>query len=168
MRISRPSGFTLIELLIVIALVGILAGTVILSLGSPVGGSRQVDAHVTQLINRIELARRFALQRNREWGIDIDPEELRFLEWDPYEARWAVQRKGPFKPIAALESLPFNLEAETGSSRPEARAEQPDVILFSSGETTPFTLWLGRDGDALARAIESDGLSPVTRLDSAQ
>lgn len=168
MRISRPRGFTLIELLIVIALVGILAGTVILSLGSSTSGSRQVDAHVSQLISRIELARRFALQRNREWGIEIDPNELRFLEWDPYEAGWAVQRNGSFKPIAALDSLPFNLKTEEGVARPKARAEQPDVILFSSGETTPFTLWLGQDGDVLARAIESDGLSPVTRRDPSQ
>jgi general secretion pathway protein H len=168
MRTSRPSGFTLIELLIVIALVGILAGTVIVSLGSPASGSRQVDAHVTQLINRIELARRFALQRNREWGLDVDPEELRFLEWDPYQARWATQRKKPFEPIAALDALPFSLEEEEGRPSPEGSPEQPDIILFSSGEITPFTLWLGRDRDVQARAIESDGLSPVTPLAPAQ
>ena len=164
MRIFRSNGFTLVELLVVIALVGILAGTVILSLRNPGSSSSRVDAHMTQLINRIELARRFSVQRNREWGLDVDPEKLVFLEWDPDQARWVTQRSSPFAPIAALEALPYSLEREKGKLASKSRSRQPDVILFSSGETTPFILRLGRDDDALAQAIESDGLSPVTRL----
>ncbi|MGA1677008.1 MAG: pilus assembly FimT family protein, partial [Pseudomonadales bacterium] len=150
---------------------GVLAGTVVLSLGNDPQSSRRVDADVNQLINRIELARHFALQRNREWGLSIDPTEIRFVEWDPATGRWITQRKAPFKPIPAAESLPFRLQEagerlkkERVERSQEGQTEVPDVILFSSGETTPFTLMIGGSGERAARTIQSDGLSRVTSM----
>lgn len=161
MRTSDARGFTLLELLVVIALVAILTGTVALGMGQA-DVEYRLAGHADQLAYRIELARQFALQRNREWGLFVESELIRFVEYDPEAGRWVTQNKDPFKSLKGFDGVRFRAETETLARLPSGRRNAlPDVLLFSSGETTPFTLYLEPRTAGRAWSVHSDGLSRV-------
>ena len=45
---------------------------------------------------RLELARESALQRNREWGVHVQRNAYRFVEFDPMTGKWVAQQYRPF------------------------------------------------------------------------
>ncbi|MFM8355703.1 MAG: type II secretion system minor pseudopilin GspH [Gammaproteobacteria bacterium] len=161
MRTSDARGFTLLELLVVVALVGILTGTVVLGLGRA-DAEYRLAGHADQLAYRVELARQFALQRNREWGLYVESERIRFVEYDPEAGRWVTQTREPFKTLTTFDGVKFRAETETLARLPTGRRNAlPDVLLFSSGETTPFTVYLEPRAAGRAWSVQSDGLSRV-------
>lgn len=161
MRTSDARGFTLLELLVVIALIAILTGTVVVGLGQP-DREYRLAGHADQLAYRVELARQFALQRNREWGLFVEPEQIRFVEYDPEAGRWVTQSRDPFRSLQSFDGVRFRAETDTLARLPGGRRNAlPDVLLFSSGETTPFTLYLEPKAARRAWSVHSDGLSRV-------
>ncbi|MEZ5561149.1 MAG: type II secretion system minor pseudopilin GspH [Pseudomonadales bacterium] len=157
-------GFTLLELLVVIVLVGILTGTVILGF-TGADQEQRLKGSAEQLAYRIELARQYALQRNREWGLFVEPDEIRFAEFDPEQQTWVEQTQRPFGDALTLDNLEVGVEAEGLDQLTSAEREKlPKVILFSSGEVTPFTLTLRPLWDALPWTVTSDGLSRVSAV----
>ena len=79
-------GFSLLELLIVIAIVGILSGSVMLGF-TGADAEQYLKGEADRFAIRVELARQHALQRNREWGIFIEAEAYQFAEFDPERGR---------------------------------------------------------------------------------
>ena len=158
----RPRGFTLLELLVVVVLVAILSGTVLLGF-TGAAGEQRLRASAEQLAYRLELARHYALQRNREWGLYVEDDTVRFAEFDPEQARWIAQSQRPFGAEPAVPAnVSLRVEAE-GLARPptvEGRS-LPDLLLFSSGEVTPFSIRLEPDWDTATWVVRSDGLSTV-------
>lgn len=161
MRISDARGFTLLELLVVVALVGILTGTVVLAIRGA-DAEQRLKGAAEQLAYRLELARHFALQRNREWGLYVDEEGLRFAEFDPEQSEWVRQSQRPFGALTVDEGIEIRAEAEGYAGLSERDRERlPQVLLFSSGEVTPFEIHLEPPGDRRAWVVKSDGLSRV-------
>ena len=154
-------GFTLLELLVVVALVGILTGTVILSLRGA-DAEQRLKGSAEQLAYRLELARHYALQRNREWGVYVDDEGVRFAEFDPGQSAWIEQTRRPFGATTPIDGVRMRAEAEGFAGLSDRDRERlPQVLLFSSGEVTPFKVFLEPPGDARTWIVSSDGLSPV-------
>lgn len=161
MRISEPHGFTLLELLVVVALVGILTGTVVVSIRG-VDAEQRLKGSAEQLAYRLELARQYALQRNREWGIYVDEEGIRFAEFDPDRSAWIEQTARPFGATAPIDGVRVRAEAEGFAGLSERDRERlPQVLLFSSGEVTPFRIYLEPPGSGRHWIVSSDGLAPV-------
>ncbi len=157
----RPSGFTLLELLVVVALVAILTGTVMLSI-TGADSEQRLRGDADQLAYRLELARQYALQRNREWGVYIDDDTVRFAEFDPQQAAWIEQTQRPFGATTVALNVRLRAESEghEGLSARE-RERLPQLLLFSSGEVTPFKLYLEPQWNTRTWIVSSDGLSPV-------
>lgn len=174
-RKVRGRGFTLLEILVVLVLVAVLSGTVILGFtGADV--EQRLRGSVGQLVYRLELARQYALQRNREWGIYVEEDRVRFSEYDPEQDAWIEQGTRPFGAFIALDGVALRVEAEGAapiadsnflnldadrSDREPDFDRLPDLLLFSSGEVTPFTIYLEPSWNAPVWRLASDGLSPV-------
>src|SRR6056297_2461571 len=91
----RQGGFTLLEVLVVIVLVAVLSGTVIMGF-TGADTEQRLRGSAEQLAYTIELARQYALQRNREWGMYVRPEAVEFAEFDPEQQTWVTQAGRPF------------------------------------------------------------------------
>jgi general secretion pathway protein H len=156
----RAAGFSLIEILIVIVLVGVLTATVVLSTGRD--ERERVKGAAEQLAYRMELARQYALQRNREWGVYVEENEVRFAEFDPDRRAWVEQTHRPFADFERPDNVLVRAETE-GQDQISARDRErlPQVLLFSSGEVTPFEVFLEPQPKGQTWIVRSDGLSRV-------
>jgi general secretion pathway protein H len=156
-------GFTLLEVLVVVSLVSILTGVVVLGF---TGADTQQAAKGTaqQLAFRIELARQQALNRNREWGIYVDEQSYRFAEFNQAdgeaEGEWEEQFQRPFDEIDVPDFVTLRIETEGVGELPFADGERlPQILVFSSGEVTPFSVYLELPGELEPWIVNSDGLS---------
>jgi len=168
MRRHEPvrTGFTLIEILIVVLVVAILMGVVV-SAFSGVDREQKLRGYVERLVMRIEFARDKALQANREWGIYVDDEGVSFAEFDEINDTWVRRSEKPFARESFATTLAFSVEIEQlpelptqrdASNDPEDRL--PEILLFSSGETTPFKIRIEpRDWESQPWLVHSDGFS---------
>jgi type II secretion system protein H len=157
-RRLAAGGFTLLELLVVITLVAILTGTVILGF-TGADTEQRLRGSAEQLAYTIELARQHALQRNREWGMAVEEDAVQFLEFDPEEETWVEQVQRPFD-VAVPANVALRVESEGLEALPEEQQEDlPAVLLFSSGEVTPFTVHLEPGWDAPVWTVHSDGIA---------
>jgi len=90
----------------------------------------------------------------------VRPEALEFAEFDPEQQTWVTQAGRPFGNLEPLPNVEFRVESEALEDLPGVESEDlPKVILFSSGEVTPFTVYMEPEWNAPAWEISSDGLS---------
>lgn len=154
-------GFTLIEILVVVVVVSIAMSVVVANFS---GSDRQQEysGHMHRLALKVEMARDKAVQRNREWGIHVDESGVRFSEYDQINGLWVMQSQRPFNAGEFAAELEYAVEVEafagidisaetfaqndqdeTGFSLDENKLQDtdfPDVVIFSSGEVTPFKI----------------------------
>lgn len=158
---ESSSGFTLLEILVVMVIVGILTGTVIFSF-TGADSEQLLKGTAQNLAARIELARQHALQRNREWGIYVDRDGYRFAEFDVDTAQWVERQNRPFIAAQVPQEMDLRLKTSGVGELPFADGEDlPQIVVFSSGEITPFTVYVEPDWNTEAWLVTSDGLSRV-------
>ena len=158
----RDKGFTLIELLVVVAIVAVLAGLIGTSFIG--GGQNQaMEGFAYRMAQRMELARDRALQRNREWGFYIDGSEYGFAEFNELNQTWEPYNRRPFNSEAFAMNVQMSAQVEEYQGQAAADEDSlPEVILFSSGEVTPFKLTLKHlTQPSLVWVLESDGFTRI-------
>ncbi len=155
------SGFTLLELLVVLIIFAVLTGTLVLGF-SGADEEQALRGLAERISARVELARQYALQRNREWGIFVEPDTYRFMELDPQRGRWVEQAYRPFVSEGRTARIAFRVETEGFDQGQFGVSEEasPDIIVFSNGEVTPFQWYLEPAWQALPWLVRSDGISP--------
>jgi len=151
-------GFTLIEMLVVVVIVGILASTVVLGfMGSDREQNLRTEAE--RLAALIEMARSEAVQRNEEWGIAIGAAGYQFLVFDAVQHRWVEQKSGPFRARKTADmTLSVQVDALTLPAM-KTKESAPNIIMFSSGEQTPFEIEITPQWKSDPWSVKSDGLS---------
>jgi general secretion pathway protein H len=156
--IRRHDGFTLIEMLVVIVIIGILAGTIMLGFS---GRDREQNlrTEAERLAILIEMARSEAVQRNEEWGLAFGESTYRFLVFDPKRAAWIEQKGQTFHPRTVAE-MAFTVRVDA-LAIPGAKTakDAPAIIMFSSGEQTPFEVEITPTWQSEPWLVASDGLA---------
>ena len=171
-------GFTLLELLVVMMIIGLLAGAVILSTGA-VREERDIEREAMRLRSLIVLLREEALMQSREHAVLFGESGYRFYIYDYQQERW-VDPPGdsllaPYE-LAPTIGLELRVEERDLVLAPAAQsgadddasvddAPQPQVMILSSGETTPFQAAFFRDfrDGRITLTAELDGTLTIGR-----
>lgn len=166
-RRAAAAGFTLIELLVVLVLVGLLASLAVFTLG---GDSRQREAEniVRELYLLMQSASEQAVLNNRELGLLFEDDGYRFLVFNETEGRWTAPRERLFRPrtlpswLVLDRYIASDVPRLASSSDGDSDRLLPDLVFFSSGETTPFQLEIVPDPDSgIMHVLESDGIRGI-------
>jgi len=158
---ARTSGFSLLEILVVLTILAVLTGTVILSF-TGAESEQALKGAAERLAMRIELARQHSLTRNREWGVYVEDAGYRFAEFDPEQRIWMEMIRRPFNENDLPDLVGLSLDLEEYDSLPfEEDEDLPQILIFSSGEITPFTLLLEPEWETNPWVVASDGLARV-------
>lgn len=143
---TRPAsgGFTLLEVLVVVMIIGVLAGIAVLAIGLRPQGDR-LELEARRLAALLELGAEEAQLRGIELGFARTQDGYQFLATVPDAGVWQVyEDSGPFRPRRFQVPLEAVLRVEQRLvPPPDPQAEpEPEVLLLSSGEITPFELAL--------------------------
>ena len=173
----REGGFTLIELLVVIVILGSLVGLAVLSTGNT-SSSREIRDEAQRVATLISLMADEAVLDGREYGLLFDRDGYRVMSYDEADARWrdAGDREAhrapewmrleleldgtPLQLVAPVkrEDDPAGLSNDEDRERRRAPRVQPQLLILSSGELSPFTLTLSDQRPGGSRwTVFSDG-----------
>lgn len=167
MRHTTPghnaNGFTLIEILVVLVLVGLLASLAVFTMG---GNSQQrlLKNQVRELYLLIQTASDQAVLNNLELGLVLEETGYRFVAYGDETGQWKTSGERMFRAREFPEWLVTTRFIESDAPRLATAEDElkPDVVFFSSGETTPFELefTVGSETD-YTHVLASDGVSPI-------
>ena len=175
---NRRSGFTLIELLVVIVIVATVLSIGLLSFGV-LGDDRELQTEARRFASLAEVALDEASMQGREFGIELMTAGYRFVEYDTELGQWLDV---PGDETLRLRSLPDDVvlelyledklialdddpkpfedpENETAGTGAEVYA--PHLLVYSSGDTTPFELHIWRRYDDQRVVLRGNALGAV-------
>ncbi|MFL1465814.1 type II secretion system minor pseudopilin GspH [Marinobacter sp. HN1S83] len=160
---ASASGFTLIEILVVLIVVGLLAALAVLNLG---GGSqqREMENHVREMFLLMQTASEQAVLNNKELGLLLEEGSYRFVTLNEQANEWTQPGERMFRQRSFPDWLLVTefIESDTPRLASEEDKLRPDIVFFSSGETTPFEVefTIGSDSSYM-HVLASDGISPL-------
>ncbi len=175
-RLNR--AFTLIEILVVISIVAIVMSIAVLSLGV-LGDDRDLREEGRRVVALVQVAQDEAVMQGREFGIEFMTSGFRFVEYDPLLNAWSELIGDDTLRLRELpEEMEFELWVEgqrvlldTEPARTEppdetsfagvAESYAPHILVFSSGDMTPFELRLQRQDLDQLIVLESNLLGDI-------
>lgn len=160
---GRPfaaAGFTLLELLVVMVIMGIVLSFGMLAVGDG-GRAAQIEQAAQRLQALIELGSDEAILQSRELGLYVTLDEYQFFS---YEAEgWQSYEDDLFRARKLPEAVEFELFMEDLEVSLESAEEKPkpQIILSSSGERSPFELFVIPEEEDPRYKLSSQGVGDV-------
>ena len=169
---GRSGGFSLIEILVVIVIVGTIMSMAVLSL-SLVGGDNPIRQEAQRVVSLLEVVQEESMLQGREYGLEFMLGAYRFVELDPLTGQWNEvigddtlrMRELPEELEIALyiedrrillKPQPERTDRDEDEIRRGVERYTPHVLIYSSGDLTPFELHFVRDADDSLVAIRAD------------
>lgn len=154
-RLAR--GFSLLELLVVLLLVGVILTMATLAVAPAVGRVDGAD-EARRLAALLQLAREQAVLQGLEHGLEVSRDGYRMLVLQ--DRGWQPLQETAWRPHDLLEGIRLELVIEGRAVvLPREPTGEPQLLLFSSGEMTPFEIELQ---DASLRCLlVGDGLADL-------
>ena len=129
-------GFTLIELLVVVVIIGVLTSLIAFSIAP---GKPSPQRESRRFHDVLEAARQQAVLFNQELGLEMRGNRYRVVQWRAQ--RWWPLDNELFAEYTLPENLSQTLWLDGLANDPGANVgerPQPQILLFSTGEVTPF------------------------------
>ncbi|MCC7199355.1 MAG: type II secretion system minor pseudopilin GspH [Gammaproteobacteria bacterium] len=147
---SRQRGFTLIELLVVVLIIGILVTIATISIGV-LGEDSQLESEATRFTDVVELGLEQSQLEGRDFAVLLDDQGYDVRSFDGRTERWLTVEDDPWfrrRELPAGVVFSLMLEGRRIVLKREAELEepQPQLILYASGDATPYELTLSRPG----------------------
>ncbi len=165
---ARGAGFTLIEILVVIVIIAVLSTVAMLSVGV-LGQDRGLDTEGERYTDVVAAALEQAQLEGRDFGLHFTGSHYEVLTYVMRRQRW---ESVPDDRLYATHELPAGVSAHLQIEGKDIQLDDdkpgvmhvPQVMLFSSGDASPYKLVFAREGsDATWRvAGEADGTLTVT------
>ena len=141
-------GFTLVEILVVVAIIGVIAAGILLSV-SLTGRDHELEKEGDRLYALLNYAREQAELQTREYGLYCENNSYQFVAFDNRRQLWT---KVPEDDVLRTRRLPdgidLHLKVEAREvvlgKRPDPSDLTPHVMIFSNGDLTSFQLTLAR------------------------
>ena len=177
-RYRLHRAFTLIEVLVVITIVGTILSIAVLSLGV-LGDDRELREEGRRFITIVQVLQDEAVMQGRDFGIEFMSDGFRFVEYDPLFGGWGeLIGDEVLRPRDLPEDTEFDLWIEgqrvlldTEPAAFDDPDEDPDdrgiesyaphILVFSSGDMTPFELHLLRPELDQSIQLESNVLGDI-------
>lgn len=180
-HLRLDKGFTLIELLIVMVIVATVVSIAMLSFGL-LGNDRDLQTEGQRFAALMEVVQDEASMQGREFGIELMTTGYRFVEYDALTGRWSDV---PGDDILRLRALPEDLEFElfledrriqldsdpATFDKPEETSRRsatdiysPHLLIYSSGDSTPFELRIWRRFDDTRVVLRGDALGTIENV----
>lgn len=168
-------GFSLLELLVVVAIIALLAGAFMLSIGA-VGSDRELQQEADRLQTLLTLLSEEAVMESRDYGILFSESGYRFYVFDYATLTWLLPMDDRLLNEHALpEQVQIGLEIEDREVRlirefadvDGVEQPEPQAVIFASGQTTPVAIDFYRDvtGGRVRLELSFDGSTSVSRDD---
>jgi general secretion pathway protein H len=159
-RQRAGAGFTLIELLMVVLIIGVVSAGILLTV-SLAGRDPDLQRESDRLLTLINYAREQAELQTREFGVQFQEDGYEFLVYDVQLGQWRsvfeddalIARKLPdgIGVKLVVETRPVVLRRPT-----DAHDKTPQVIIYSDGDLTSFSVTLERDGGLRSVTVAQD------------
>lgn len=168
---SRCGGFSLLELLVVATIIAVFAGVAVLSLGT-LGSDRVLQREASRLQGLIDLLAEEAVLESRDYGLLFSETGYRFYVFDYVTFTWREPTGDRLLAERTLEEpLQLSLElddrevrlAQDFATMDINEQPEPQVIVFGTGEVTPFEVGFFRDFNSgrFVLSTEFDGTTSV-------
>lgn len=170
---GAETGFTLIEVLIVVTIIGTLLSVAILSIAN-VDDTRAVRTEGLRFASLVAVSHDEAVMQGREFGVEVMTSGYRFVEYEPFSGLWAdIVGDEILRSRELPEDIEFELyledkrvlldddaapleDPDNSSHSASRKPYAPHLMVFSSGEATPFELHVRRRSDNAKTIVHGD------------
>jgi general secretion pathway protein H len=157
---TKNKGFTLIEIMIVVVIAAILMGAVVISF--PDSSNDRLKEQGERFSALILLAQDESILQSEDFALSINDAGYSFYRradatWEAYSEKPFINRKidSDIKAELVVEALPVKLD-KSSSKFAAPKKTKPQIVIYSSGEMTPFAYSLGNQEKSVF-TIKFDG-----------